>query len=285
MLKRIQKQSGTAGLIVAVIALVVAVAGTAYAAVKLNSTQKKEVTKIAKKFAGKPGSPGAPGAKGDTGAPGAPGKNGTNGTNGTNGNAGKSVIVVNQTPITCTEGGFTYEVEGSGAENEVCNGEEGPPGPEGVCSRADCVLPEGVIESGTWAISQSESDKSRILVPLSLPLRITKKLEAEQIGEKEFIGSIHYQTDTDFETFCEGKASEPEPKNPLELCVYVAGASGSSLGGGLVHTTFESVCSVGGAVSTCAETIRELSKDGGVLAFHEPSGGVAEGIGAWAIKG
>lgn len=94
MFKRLKEPFGKAGLTVAVIALVFAMLGGAYAAGALTGKQKKEVEKIAKKYAGKPGaagaqgSAGAAGAKGDTGAAGTNGKDGTNGTNGTNGAKG-----------------------------------------------------------------------------------------------------------------------------------------------------------------------------------------------------
>ncbi len=87
----IREPFGTAGLIIACVALVAALGGTAFAAAKLNSTQKKEVEKIAKKYAGKPGAPGAAGTAGTNGtngkdgAPGAQGIQGVAGTDGTNG--------------------------------------------------------------------------------------------------------------------------------------------------------------------------------------------------------
>jgi hypothetical protein len=63
-----------AGLIVGVLALVLALVGGAWAASGgLSAQQKKEVKKIAHAFAGKPG---APGANGKDGAPGAPGSQG-----------------------------------------------------------------------------------------------------------------------------------------------------------------------------------------------------------------
>jgi len=77
---------GKAGLTVAILALVFAVAGGAWAAAGLNGKQKTEVKKIAKQFAGKAGSAGPQGpaglsgpagAKGDTGSTGSPGANGT----------------------------------------------------------------------------------------------------------------------------------------------------------------------------------------------------------------
>ncbi|MCW2987260.1 MAG: hypothetical protein JWM24_198, partial [Solirubrobacterales bacterium] len=52
--RRLREPFGKAGLTVGVIALVMALVGGAYAAGALTGKQKKEVEKIAKKFAGKP---------------------------------------------------------------------------------------------------------------------------------------------------------------------------------------------------------------------------------------
>jgi hypothetical protein len=69
----------------AVVALVLAMVGGAYAAAKLTGKQKKEVEKIAKKFAGKQGPRGPAGLPGPAGAP---GKNGAQGPIGPEGPEG-----------------------------------------------------------------------------------------------------------------------------------------------------------------------------------------------------
>ena len=61
MISRIHSKLGTAVLVVAIVALVVALTGVAVAEPVLTQ-QKKEVKKIAEQFAGKPGAPGAVGA-------------------------------------------------------------------------------------------------------------------------------------------------------------------------------------------------------------------------------
>ncbi len=92
--RAIRGSFGTPGLIVAVIALIAALGGTAIASGGLSGAEKKlikkEAEKQAKKFAkagpqGAPGALGAPGPKGANGAPGEKGAKGDNGTNGTNG--------------------------------------------------------------------------------------------------------------------------------------------------------------------------------------------------------
>ena len=72
MFSRMHNKLGTAGLLVAIVALVFAMVGGAYAAKgALTGKQKKEVEKIAKKYAGKPGAQGPQGAAGLVGPKGA----------------------------------------------------------------------------------------------------------------------------------------------------------------------------------------------------------------------
>jgi hypothetical protein len=117
MKRRLTEPFGKAGLTVAICALVLAMVGGAYAAGALSGKQKKEVEKIAKKFAGKPGATGPAGAAG------------TNGTNGTPGAAGK-----NGTP-----------------------GKEGPEGPEGSPWTAGGTLPSGQTETGVWSVRATDN--------------------------------------------------------------------------------------------------------------------------------
>jgi hypothetical protein len=88
MLKRIHDKLGTAGLVVAVVALVVALAGTAIAAGGLTKKQEKQVVKIAKKYAGKPGAKGDTGPTGPQGSKGDPGPQGEKGGKGDPGKEG-----------------------------------------------------------------------------------------------------------------------------------------------------------------------------------------------------
>jgi hypothetical protein len=81
---------GKAGLTVAICALVLALVGGAYAAGGLTKSQEKQVTKIAKKYAGKPGASGPAGANGTNGTNGAPGKEGPQGKPGEPGKPGEN---------------------------------------------------------------------------------------------------------------------------------------------------------------------------------------------------
>jgi len=166
-IRAIREPFGTAGLILACIALVAAIGGTAWAAAKLNPTQKKEVEKIAKKFAGKPGAPGAQGpagpagSNGTNGKDGAPGEKGEKGDTGSQGNPGTSV-----TSSTVGIGGDAGHCVGVGGSKFVaasgntyaCNGEAGEEGEKGEKGdtgspwAAGGTLPSGSTESGNWSI-------------------------------------------------------------------------------------------------------------------------------------
>jgi hypothetical protein len=212
--RAIREPFGTAGLIVACIALVLAMGGAAFAAAKLNPTQKKEVEKIAKKNAGKPGAPGATGPQGPQGTPGAAGgagKEGAQGPPGTNGQSPKG------TPFpgskgTCTEGGIEYKV---GSEtNLVCNGKKGSPAeyPE--------TLPSGKTETGTWLATGSVPEGE---VPnaasISYPLRLAAPSEkVVYLTRAQTVAS----TTTPIEG-CEFEAGNPaaKPVAPAgQLCVF-----------------------------------------------------------------
>ena len=201
------------GVVIAVIAIVMALAGTAYAATKLNSTQKKEVEKISKKYAGKPGAPGAQGpagsqgsagVKGDTGAQGLKGDKGDQGIPGTN---GKSVEVVGEGPELCEISptvkvpGVTYEVEGSAIENTVCDGAEGSPWAAGG------TLPPGATETGAWAAA---GNGAKIPAAISFPVGLAQKIA---------IPNIHLSTEGDFSAFCANGPNKPVAP-PGALCIY-----------------------------------------------------------------
>jgi hypothetical protein len=157
MYRRFHDRFGTAGVVIAVIALIAALGGTALAAGGLTGKQKKEVTKIAKKYAGKQG------PQGLQGLPGANGKDGASGAD------GKSVVVSNTAPG-CAEGGITVEIEGSGEEDEVCNGE---PGQDATFDGSP--LAPGVTLTGTWG--GINIGGSGGLAPISFPIPLAADIE------------------------------------------------------------------------------------------------------------
>src|SRR6476659_5592650 len=124
MLRRFRDRFGTACLFVAIMAMVVALGGTALAASgALTGKQKKEVTKIAKKYAGKPGAPGATGPAGPQGPAGPKGDRGDKGEQGERG----------------------------------LEGPEGPQGPEGTTGFAT-ELPPGESETGVWGFRLTKEE-------------------------------------------------------------------------------------------------------------------------------
>lgn len=215
-IRAIEEPFGKAGLIVAVIALVLALTGAAFAATGLNGKQKKEVEKIAKKFAGKPGAPGANGTNGTNGAPGAKGDPGAAGSNGVS-PVGTEFAGTKEGH--CSEGG----VEFKGATTTfACNGKKGTNGTngkEGSPWTELGVLPPGQAEQGTWGVNQlaKETGTAGVNAPISFPIPLAAPLDEEhvQIIPEESEGTEG----------CEGTVSNPVAE-PGYLCVYVTTQSG-----------------------------------------------------------
>jgi len=287
MLSRLHRKLGTAGLIVSIVALVLAVGGTALAASgALTGKQKKEVEKIAKKYAGKPGTPGATGPagpagpagaagpKGDTGAKGEKGDTGDAGSPGSPGEDGKSVeaIPIDTGETACDgEGGAFYEVEESGAPTEICNGKEGSPWVAGG-------LPPGKTEMGTWSIGRlgtvtiggpGEEEELPVVseatfTPISfgVPLLAGKTVPAHFVtpaGHEELEG-----TDLGPATVCMGSAADPTAPVGV-LCIYTKARA---------EAKFQSAQSPMGGTG-------EAGRVGTVLAFSLLEGGFARGD--WAV--
>jgi hypothetical protein len=219
MISRIRSRFGTAGLVVGVIALVVALAGTAFAASKLTGKQKKEVEKIAKKFAGKPGPEGKPGPAGPTGPTGPAGQNGAAGvgTPGPEGKPGKDGNSVTLTPepkgANCVEGGTKVEVENIPTSKKfVCNGKNGS------AAEYPDTLPAGKTETGYWGAGPASPTGGKSF-PISFNMPLS---EAPEV--------VIVQPDEESTADCPGRGggafeqgyvpTKPEAE-PGFLCVYV----------------------------------------------------------------
>lgn len=257
--RRLTEPFGKAGLTVAVVALVMALVGGAYAAGGLTKAQEKQVTKIAKKYAGKPGAPGTAGANGTTGTNGKDGAPGADGQNGADGVSVTSTESANAIEGHCNgttnggKGGSKF-VSASGT-TYACNGKEGSPWTAGG------TLPVGSTETGTWAFSASSADQVEVpfigeVVPVPVSFAIPL---AASLGES----NVHYYTESGFSSTCTG--SGPAPTAPSgQLCVY---------GGGLgedINATFSAIVRAG-------EFEFGASKSGAILLFKE----VEDGAGAW----
>jgi len=195
MFSRIHNKLGTAGLVVAIVALVAALTGAAYAASDnhLSGGEKKEVKKIAKKFAGKPGATGPTGPAGPAGAAGPTGPAGAEGKPGADGKAGAT--------------GPTGPTGKTGATGAT--GPTGLTGEAGPCTEAnpECVLPSGATLSGHWSYGELlEVAFAASSISFNVPLEEAPELVYVKEGEEEVEG-------------CPGSVSEPAA-DPGVLCVY-----------------------------------------------------------------
>jgi hypothetical protein len=229
MLHRFHDRFGTAGVVIGVIALIVALGGSAFAASGgLTGKQKKEVKAIAKSFAGKEGpagKDGVAGTNGTNGKDGAPGQQGEPGTDGTDGAPGKNVLT---TAITnagleghCFEtGGTRFQVEGSATKEYVCNGKEGASG------SASATLPPGQTEAGSWGVSGMYPTSNNVIAPISFPIPLSEA-DVELIGEEEAgfpptYPQLHIIKPGDPQTTeCPGTVNEPQA-SAGNLCVYAS---------------------------------------------------------------
>lgn len=255
MFSMLRNRLGVPG-IISVIALVFAMMGGAYAA---SDNGGGNATASAKKKAapqrgprgpkgakgdpgpagpqGLPGANGAAGAKGDAGANGATGAKGDPGAKGADGADGDSVVLVNESPTSCADGGFTYEVEGSGEENEVCNGEAGETG-------FTATLPPGKTETGSFgalveAIAPPDPSNALGAISFAIPL-------AQPIGETH----VHMINPGDtVPSECNSGTPAAPKAAPGALCIYNSPASGVPASGVYKSSGFfEPGASVAGAV-------------------------------------
>jgi hypothetical protein len=245
-IRAIREPFGTAGLIVALVALVAALGGTALAAAKLNSGQKKEVEKIAKKYAGKPGAAGANGAAGPQGPAGAAGKDGTNGTAGTNGAPGESVTnkTLAKGSATCPEGGAEF-VMGT-TKTHACSGTTG----------FTSTLPSGKTETGTWALTGVPAKGATAFndASISFPIPLALPAEAEYVITPPTAG-------------CPGSVNEPNAE-PGHFCVYEQFNN-------MEQTGFFNLENISGSA--------ESSKFGDLVAFQNPGEELGIAFGSWAV--
>jgi IPT/TIG domain/Collagen triple helix repeat (20 copies) len=262
MLRRVKKRLGDngPGLTVAVIAMLIALTGGALAASgALTGKQKKEVTKIAKKFAGKPGAPGAQGAAGPAGTPGAKGDSGAKGIQGEEGLPGESVVTTSiPTGVAACagRGGTEVKLENAAGGEEVCTGEKGAQGEPWTPNNA---LPPGATETGVYSFAGTAADTSGILVPISFPIPLLGALTATQ---------VHF-TESAAPSGCSGNTTTPQAA-PGQLCVF------SQFG--TLGTTFKMISKVGSSEAAGA------NKTGAMLVFDKPTEGAdAKGWGSFAV--
>jgi hypothetical protein len=240
MVSRIHQKLGTAGFIIAIVALVAAMGGGAYAAKgALTGKQKKEVQKIAKKEAkkeakkfakagpaGATGPAGPAGSKGGDGAQGPTGPQGAKGDKGDPGVNGASVTSRNATVAECLEGGTAFEVNGLPA-GKACNGGQGQDGERGEPWAPESQLPPSATETGVFAASGTYEPFAKAVATASFTVPLSEG-DAEAISE-EVSGAfpnIHVLAIGEDETDeCPGTADAPAAAAG-QLCVYTTEKSG-----------------------------------------------------------
>lgn len=226
MLRRITDQMGTAGLVVAMMALIVALAGSAFGAStsgggKATASKKGKPTRGPKGPKGATGpigptGPAGPvGAKGDIGAAGA---NGSNGTSGAQGAPGKSTLVKAAALTKCEElGGIDVHVEGEPGK-EVCNGKKGKEGPQGIEGKPwtpNNTLPLNATLTGTWSLNATNATPE-VNIPISFPIQLSSGLD---------FAHVH----TGSSPACTGTGALEPLAESGHLCVYTGVLSGATL--------------------------------------------------------
>jgi hypothetical protein len=245
---------GIPGLL-AIVALVFAMAGGAWAAKGggLTAKQKKQVQKIAKKYAGKPGAPGAIGPAGPAGPPGPAGPAGANGVDGDDG-VGVTTSTFSGSKGSCNNEQGGIEVKSASGTTLVCNGQPWAVGG---------TLPSGETLTGPWMMAAGDT-----IVPLTFNIPLAAPLES---------ANVHYVTAKEINEeegqqpppACQGTAKEPEAAVG-HLCVYERGATAAV--GGIIGNPCESI----GVPPPGACTV-------GAVLFSPGFSGLAWG--SWAVTG
>lgn len=253
MLSSIRRHASFAN-VIAVLALVFAMTGGAYAAKKYLITSTSQIKpSVLKSLQGKAGPAGVVGPQGPqgpagpagAGKEGAAGKDGANGTKGENGAPGAK----GETGATGPKGlpgpagpsGPSGPPGANGTTGPA--GTSGPTGPEGVCAKANCTLPSGATETGTWSISAIEPVHAlESYTPISFPVRLEKAsseaaflsaLETEELDKHEKATGLGGCAGTSvFPTAPKGKLcvyTQPLSEEPASLTVFIKAAGEEEL--------------------------------------------------------
>ncbi len=205
----LQNQFGTAGLVLSIVAIVLALGGGAYAA---------NHATVSKAKAGKPGprgktGPAGPaGSQGPAGPIGPPGTNGTNGTNGANGKSPTVTKIEPGEPECAEQGGSRFTV--GNEEAEACNGQTG----------FTETLPPEKSEHGVWSFFRNREPTDESYASVSFPIPLPPGFNS---------GNVVYvaENGTGVAPGCTGGTSEHPKAEPGYLCVYGVHETELSFGG------------------------------------------------------
>jgi Collagen triple helix repeat (20 copies) len=185
----------TPATVIAIVALVLASSGGAYAAGRYLITSTKQISpKVLKALRGAPGANGAAGSTGNAGPAGAAGPAGPQGPAGPAGTAGAK-----------------GEPGAKGEDGKP--GEKGAPGTTGFTE----TLPTGKTETGVWTASSPAGNGSPVAASISFPIPLEFALDESHV---EFLPLSEGETE-----HCPGTVSSPEAA-PGFLCVYTTKEAG-----------------------------------------------------------
>jgi Collagen triple helix repeat (20 copies) len=177
---------------------------------------------------GPKGATGPAGPAGKNGAVGATGPAGAAGAPGAAGSSGESVSATTIEPgETCVEGGVSLTV--GGKETVICNGKKGKSGKPGLngAIHPEEVLPPEASETGSWAYGGYPEEvevEGKLSDPVGEFLRTALSFTIP-LKEGLGVGDVHYVTTPTTE--CPGTAEDPKAI-PGDLCVYQGKNSGMS---------------------------------------------------------
>ncbi len=262
MLSRLREHLGGAGLIVAIVALSVALAGGAIAANGGSGDGKATASAKAKKGprgpkgpkgdpgpAGPAGPAGPQGAKGDTGAAGSNGSNGSDGAAGAKGATGPT----------------------GSAGTAGAKGATGVTGPTGF-SGFTATLPPGQTETGTYSIISEDGEPQILELPyavgnISFAIPLAAPLDDSHVKYAPNAGPLPTECENPAHA---GTASAANPEaSPGYLCVY-----GGLISGNLDVSAMEILTPSGFGPGA------DVS---GTLLLQEIEASEAYGNGTWAV--
>jgi hypothetical protein len=262
-IRAIREPFGTAGLIVAVVALMAALGGSAIAAKgALTGKEKREVQKIAKAEAKKFAKAGKQGPAGPAGPAGATGPAGPAGAKGDKGDAGAAGVV-----------GAVGPQGPAGPQGP--QGAQGPQGQPGVLHPEE-TLPSEATETGTWLYADPGNERK--FVPISFPIPLSpeaaEEVKFEPVGQGEV---THSQN-------CPGTAAEPAAA-PGYLCVYASRSFSTAEWEG--SPTWEGKPSAAYRLDPAAPEGTSPEDEGvspsGTILYFESGGGGRQIVGSYAV--